>query len=81
MVKSLQNSIYKFCNLHIKHSNNGYELHVFTFKHGKNVWHTSEFVKIKVGNIDDNRTREYKSNKRAKEKFSVYVYSKDRSAT
>jgi hypothetical protein len=45
------------------------------------VWHTSEFVKITVSNTDDNRTQEYESNKRAKEKFAIYVYSEDRSAT
>ena len=81
MLKSLQNSLYKFCNLHIKHSHNSYELHAYTFKHSKNVWHTSEFVKTTVGNTDDNRTQEYKSNKRAQETFAVYVYSKDRTAT
>jgi len=80
MLKSLRKGLYKFCNLHIKQSHNSYELHIQTFKHGKNVWHTSELVKITVDNTD-NKTQEYKSNKRGKETFAVYVYSKGRSAT
>jgi len=81
MLKSLQNSQYKLCTLLIKYSHDSYELHVCAFKHSKNVWHTSEFVKITVGNKDDNRTQEYKSNERAKETFAVYVHSKDGSST
>jgi hypothetical protein len=67
MLTSLPKDLYKFRNLHIKKSHNA-------FKYSKYQWHTSEFVKIMVGNTDDNRTQEHKSNKTAIKTFGLRIF-------